>query len=141
MEMFIDSLPWFVIGYLLTSAMDALHTTFNIHVRKIPNTGKDGIAEAYDRTRKYHPIYNLILFAYASWLFLRGEPYLTAGLALQAGIIWMILDAILDMLLGVVLKHPFAKSWEEFYLKDQPWITLSYLAVLISPMLGYVLAR
>ena len=141
MEIFINSLPWFVIGYLLTSLMDALHTVFNAQVRKIPNIRENGIAEAYERTRKYHPIYNLILFSYASWLFLRGEAYSTPGIALQAGLIWLVLDVIIDMLLGVLIKHPFAKSWKDYYLKSQPWITLSYLAVLISPMLGYVLVR
>ena len=141
MEIFLDSLPWFIIGYLLASAMDALHTTFNIYVRKIPNTSQNGMSEAYERTRKYHPIYNLILFSYASWLFLRGELYLTAGIALQTGFIWLVLDALLDMLLGVVIKHPFAKSWKDYYIGDQPWVTLSYLAVLLAPMLGYVMTR
>ena len=141
MEILVNSLPWFVIGYLLTSAMDALHTLFNVQIRKIPNIRENGIAEAYERTRKYHPIYNLILLAYTSWLFLRGEAYVTLGISIQVGFIWLVLDMVLDMLLGVLIKHPFAKSWKDYYIKSQPWITLSYLAVLIAPMLGYVLAR
>jgi TctA family transporter len=51
-------------------------------------------------------------------------------------------SVLIDFLAFVLIPHPFAFTFHEFYVDYQPWITLVYVAIYLSPWLaGYMLAR
>ena len=139
MEELSQSSLWFASAYLLVLVIGVLHTTFNVHVMRLPVRNEKGLGEAYSRTRRYHPIYNLIVYSYTGWLFMRATPYSSGMLAIRTGIIWALLAAICDMIFGVLIKHPFSQNFRQFYIEYQPWLALSYLAVFIGPLIGFAL--
>ena len=141
MEIISESFLYFIAGYLLVLLVGALHTVFNVHVMRLPARDGEKMGEAYIRTRRYHPIYNLILFSYVGWLFMRAMPYSTGILGIWTGVIWTLMAAVLDLVLAVLIHHPFRQSFREFYINYQPWLGLSYLAILIGPLIGYVFVR
>jgi hypothetical protein len=99
---------------------------------------KNGMGEGYEKTKPWHPLYNIILFSVFGWLYMRGlsEPRLAD--ALITGAIWAGVCIIFDVIGWVIVKHPWSLSFKEFYIDYQPWITLIYLAILIGPVIGYL---
>jgi hypothetical protein len=102
---------------------------------------KDGMGEAYEKTKPWHPLYNIILFSLFGFLFMRGFP--TAGIsdALITGCIWAAICIVFDVFGWVIIKHPWSLTFKGFYVDYQPWITLIYLAIFLGPVVGYFLSK
>ena len=89
------------------------------------------------KTKPWHPLYNIILFSLFGWLYMNGltEPSLTE--ALITGAIWAGICIVFDVFGWVLIKHPWSLSFKEFYVDYQPWITLIYIAIFAGPLVGY----
>lgn len=91
----------------------------------------------YAKTLPYHPLYNILIwpiFAYIYFSMVSPE-----NLWLEAGILsisWGLITIIVDVFAWVLIKHPWSMSWKEMYLDYQPWLTLIYLSIFISPFIG-----
>jgi hypothetical protein len=59
--------------------------------------------------------------------------------ALYLGLIWSILIIVLDLIGWVIIQHPYTLSFYQFYIEAQPWITIVYIAVFVSPFIGMFL--
>lgn len=138
MQHFGWSMAMFWICYLLVTCVGIGHTVFNIYVLHMKPMDEHGMGEGYEKTKPWHPLYNIILFTVFGWLYLRGIPEPTMAVALVTGGIWAAICIVFDVFGWVLIKHPWSLSFREFYVDYQPWITLIYLAIFLGPVIGYM---
>jgi hypothetical protein len=87
-------------------------------------------------TLPYHPLLNLFWLPFA-WMYLRGFALETRGQeAIRLGIFWVVICILIDLIGWILIPHPWAMTFKEFYLDYQPWITLVYLVIFFSPIVA-----
>ncbi|HEX2952939.1 MAG TPA: hypothetical protein VHR47_03025 [Bacillota bacterium] len=136
------SMLWFWSAYMLVTLVGIGHTCFNWFVLKMDEDTKPPIKSMYDiksyaATVKYHPLYNIILWPVFSYLYLimtqPNDPWFEA---LILGLSWSAITIVFDVVAWVLIKHPWSMRWKEMYVDYQPWISLIYLSIFISPFIG-----
>lgn len=135
---FYYSMLLFWICYFIVTIIGILHTIFNIAVLKMGSM-KDGpgMGEGYEKTKPWHPLYNIILFPIFGYLYMSSLTGPTFMDALIMGIIWVVICIIVDLIGWVLIKHPWSLTFREFYVDYQPWISLVYIAIFLGPIIGY----
>lgn len=134
------ALIWFLVGFVLVNALKILHTIlssrkkFNRYSQKdIPVSAY--YKQAYFNTLKFQPFYYVIVWLTCSYIYF--TTHISNNLftdALFTGISWWALTAIAEMLIWVLVNHKMNLTWKEMYLQSQPWISLTYYSVLVSPL-------
>lgn len=73
---------------------------------------ENSMGEGYEKTKPWHPLYNIILFSLFGWLYMNGltEPSLTE--ALITGAIWAGICIVFDVFGWVLVKHPWSLSFK-----------------------------
>ncbi len=132
------SMLWFWLAYIIVTLIGIGHTIFNITVLHM-KTMKDGpgMGEGYEKTKPWHPLYNIVIFSLFGWLYMRGLKNPALSDALITGAIWAWICIVFDVFGWVLIKHPWSLSFREFYIDYQPWIMLIYLAIFLGPLVGY----
>lgn len=128
---------WFWICYIVVNAVGIMHTTFNIYVRKMGSMDAKGMGEGYEKTKPWHPLYNIVLFSVFGYLYLNGLQTPSLKDAIITGGVWTGICMFVDLVGWVIIKHPWSLSFKEFYVDYQPWISLIYLAIFLGPTIGY----
>ena len=139
MENFGRSMLMFWISYAIVTLIGIAHTVFNIYVLHMKPKDEHSMGEGYEKTKPWHPLYNIVLFTLFGWLYLRGIPNPTWADALATGGIWAAICIVFDVFGWVLIKHPWSLNFREFYIDYQPWITLIYLAIFLGPVIGFYL--
>ena len=131
------SMLWFWVAYIVVTLIGIGHTIFNITVLHMKSM-KDGpgMGEGYEKTKPWHPLYNIVVFSLFGWLYMRGLKNPALSDALITGAIWAWICIVFDVFGWVPIKHPWSLSFREFYIDYQPWITLIYLAIFLGPLVG-----
>ena len=140
MQHFGFSMLWFWVAYIIVTLIGVLHTIFNIYVLHLKPMDKESMGEGYERTKPWHPLYNIIIFTLFGFIYMNGLANPTIGEALVTGAIWVGICIVFDVFGWVIIKHPWSLTFKQFYVEYQPWITLIYIAIFIGPTLGYLLA-
>ena len=68
------SMLWFWICYFLVTLVGVLHTVFNIYVLHMKPMDEHGMGEGYEKTKPWHPLYNIILFSLFGYVYMSGLP-------------------------------------------------------------------
>lgn len=137
MQNFGFSMLWFWTAYIIVTIIGMLHTIFNIYVLKMKPKDKNGMGEGYEKTKPWHPLYNIVLFSLFGWLYMRGLANSNITEALITGAIWAGICIIFDLIGWVMIKHPWSLTFKQFYIEYQPWITFIYLAIFLGPLIGF----
>ena len=142
MRSFGMSMLWFWIAYIVVTLIGIGHTIYNITVLHMKSM-KDGpgMGEGYERTKPWHPLYNIVIFSLFGWLYMRGLADPTIADALTCGAIWAGICIVFDLIGWVLIRHPWSLTFREFYVDYQPWISLIYLAIFLGPLIGFWLCR
>ena len=82
------SMLWFWICYVLVTLVGIGHTVFNIYVLHMKPMDSESMGEAYERTKPWHPLYNIILFSAFGFLYMKGLPQPALEEALITGGLW-----------------------------------------------------
>ena len=132
------SMLWFWLAYIIVTLIGIGHTVFNITVLHMKSM-KDGpgMGEGYEKTKPWHPLYNIVAFSLFGWLYMRGLENPAMADALLTGAIWAGICIVFDLIGWVLVKHPWSLSFREFYVDYQPWISLIYLAIFLGPLAGF----
>jgi hypothetical protein len=99
-----------------------------------PQTYKPG----YFESLPFHPLYTIIIWSLFAYLCYRiaNTGKIQWKVALSLGLSWSIFNMFFDLIAWVLIKHPYALTFYEFYVKSQPWITIAYVAIFVSPFIG-----
>ena len=139
MENFGYSMLYFWLSYIVVTLIGIRHTIFNIYVLHMSPMDDKGMGEGYEKTKPWHPLYNIVLFSLFGWMYLQTLSAPTLTDALLTGLIWAGICIVFDVFGWVLIKHPWSLSFREFYIDYQPWITLIYLAIFLGPVIAYIL--
>lgn len=130
------------VGYLVVTLVGIGHTCFNWLVLGM-GTMADGPIntmydiEAYAATVPWHPLYNIILWPMFAYLYFKAaRPDDVWKTAFKVGGLWALITIVFDVFGWVLIPHPWAMTWKEMYIDYQPWITLIYLTIFISPFIA-----
>lgn len=134
------SILWFFIAYTLVTWVGILHTIFNIKVLHMKSMKESsGMGEGYEKTKPWHPLYNIIIFPIFGLIYMKGLTEPSINNALITGAFWAGIAIIGDLVGWVLIKHPWRLTFKEFYVDYQPWITLIYIAIFLGPIIGFIL--
>ena len=98
-----------------------------------------GMGEGYEKTKPWHPIYNIVVFSLFGYLYINGLKNPSMLDALMTGMIWTIICIVFDAFGWVIIKHTWSLSFKEFYIDYQPWISLIYIAIFLGPVIGFLI--
>jgi hypothetical protein len=87
-------------------------------------------------TLPYEPLMNLAIWMACARLYFGKriqQPKLYKE-ALVLGVLWLIIALPVDFICFVIIPNPISLSAHDFYVGQFPWIYLTYLAVLLSPL-------
>ena len=136
------SLLCFFIGYVVITWIGFLHTVFNIkvlHMKSMKESGGKGkgLGEAYNKTKPWHPLYNLIILPFFAFLYFKSLGTVEFSNVVATSILWGTSAIVIDLVGWVLIKHPLSLTFRRFYIEYQPWITLVYLMMYVSPFIAY----
>jgi len=139
-----SSLLYFFIGYIVITWIGFLHTVFNIkvlHMKSMKESGGKGkgLGEAYNKTKPWHPIYNLIILPIFAYMYFKSLDTITLANVIETSILWGTSAIVIDLVGWVLIKHPLSLTFKRFYIEYQPWITLVYIIMYASPFITYIL--
>ena len=130
---------WFLVAYTVVTWIGILHTIFNIKVLHMKSMKESkGMGEGYEKTKPWHPLYNIVIFPIFGYLYMKGIADPTMSEALITGAIWTGICIVADLVGWVLVKHPWRLTFKQFYVEYQPWITLIYIAIFLGPVIGYL---
>ena len=132
------SMLWFWTAYILVTIVGVLHTIFNIYVLHMKPMDQNSMGEGYEKTKPWHPLYNIVLFSLFGWLYMQGLDTPTFQDAIFNGLIWAGICILFDVFGWVLIKHPWSLTFKQFYVEYQPWISLIYLAIFLGPIVGFL---
>ena len=130
------------LAYAIVTLIGVLHTIFNITVLHMKSM-KDGpgMGEGYEKTKPWHPLYNIIIFPIFAWLYLNSLANITLNEVALTAAVWLSITLVVDLVGWVIIKHPWSLTFKEFYVDYQPWITLIYLTIFVSPFIAYLILQ
>ncbi|MBU3192208.1 hypothetical protein K9O30_22525 [Clostridium bowmanii] len=135
------SMLWFWSAYVFVTLVGIGHTCFNWKVLKMENK-VEKVSSMYDivpyaKTVPFHALYNIIIWPIFSYIyFLQVNPLNIWKEALVLGTSWALITIIFDVFGWVIIKHPWRMTFKEMYVDYQPWITLIYISIFISPFIA-----
>lgn len=133
---------WFWIAYFIVTDIGVLHTIFNIKVLHMKSMKESpGMGEGYEKTKPWHPLYNVVIFPIFAYLYLHGLEIVTLTEVMATSLIWGTITVVFDLFGWVLIKHPWSLTFREFYIDYQPWITLIYITIYASPFIAYGFMR
>lgn len=138
MQDFGMSMLWFWISYVIVTILGILHTVFNIYVLQMNPMDENGMGEGYEKTKPWHPLYNIIFFSIFGWFYMNNLSVPSLLEALMTGLIWVGICIVVDIIGWVMIKHPWSLSYKEFYVDYQPWISLIYISIFAGPIIGFL---
>lgn len=141
MQDFGRSMLMFWLSYIIVTCVGITHTIFNIYVLHMKPMDDNSMGEAYEKTKPWHPLYNIILFSLFGWLYMRGLADTTFLEAVLTGGVWSGICIVFDVFSWVIIKHPWSLTFRGFYVEYQPWITLIYIAIFLGPVVGFLFVR
>jgi len=131
---------YLMIAYWIVTILGILLTIFFAAIFHPPTPEELGVpvtqAPAYLMTLPYHPLLNLLIWPLFGWWYLSSLSPQVSRMreALRLGAYWTVITIVVDLLGWVLIPHIWRMTFKEFYVDYQPWITLIYLVIFLSPI-------
>jgi hypothetical protein len=114
-------------------------------IYKLPSYQELGVGlfedPAFVMTVPWHLLINLLVWVFFGYLYLKKRK--AAGhLRQEAGYLgafWLVIAMLVDVIFFVLIPSPFSLTARQFYIEYQPWISITYLIVFISPLISFVI--
>src|ERR1700681_680078 len=133
------------LAYWIVTALGILLTiVFAVTLRPFSSVAVPMLqVPAYVMSVPFHPLLNLLVWPVFGWLYLRrSTPNSERQMeALRLGLFWFVATAVIDLFGWVLVPHPWHMTLDQFYVGYQPWISLIYLVIFISPILAAQVGR
>ncbi len=140
---FKKALLYFVYSYIIVTILASGISVIVAFVLNLPSYKELGITmsddPAFRMTFPYHLLIYLICWTFYGYIYLRkrmNDKFILRE-AVYLGSFWLALALPLDLFVWVLIKHPYSLIFHELYIEYQPWISMTYLIVLISPVISY----
>lgn len=98
---------YYWLAYIIVTLIGIFHTIFNIKFLKMKSMkNSPGMGEGYEKTKPWHPLYNIIIFTFFSYLYLSLFESPSIKIVILMSIIWGSITIIFDLIGWVLIKHP-----------------------------------
>ncbi|XVX19688.1 hypothetical protein ACQP1U_15500 [Actinomycetota bacterium] len=135
----VRTLVWWLIGYLVVSTVNGI-LTLGLGMLLEGEHGEAAYDIAYGRTRVAHMLVGVAGWTWAALRLRRslGHTAHAATSTLAVVGIWVAISVIVDAVLfvGLLADTPAGAPADVFYLDNQPWTSLYYVAVAAGPLLA-----
>ena len=140
---FLNNARFWILNAMVLDCIHHCHinwnASFNIYVLHMKPMDKESMGEGYEKTKPWHPLYNIVIFTVFGFIYMNGLSNPTIAEAFITGAICVSICIVFDVFGWVIIKHPWSLTFKQFYIEYQPWITLIYVAIFIGPILGFLL--
>lgn len=133
----------FVWAYIIVTILAYSISIMAAIIFKLPSYQDLGVSlfedPAFVMTVPYHLLINLLVWTLFSYWCLRKQNLSEYGLKdiFYLSTLWLVLALIVDFVCFVLIKTPLSLTPHQFYVEYQPWISITYLLVFISPFVSY----
>lgn len=87
-----------------------------------------------------HVVMNLGVWVGFSWMYLKkNKPAMVVDAIFTMAFTWLINAVIWDIVRQVSIPTPYRITWSAYWGEQQPWSTLSYVAIFAAPFIGHFL--
>jgi hypothetical protein len=130
------AIPIFLLAYVgvtIVAAAASILVDVLLHALSASSSLQD---LGFQLTLPYEPLMNLAIWMACAGLYFgkrTSQPHLYKE-ALALGALWLVIALPVDFVCFVMIPNPISLSAHDFYLGQFPWIYLTYLAVLLSPL-------
>jgi len=102
-------------------------------------------APSFTATVPYHVLIMLLIWPAFAWVYFRKRQQQDrereSKEALRLSFFWLAAAMVVDFVCFVLIKHAWSFTPYEFYVEYQPWISLIYLSIFLSPLIYLGLLR
>jgi hypothetical protein len=95
------------------------------------------------KTVPYHLLINLLVWTLCSYAYFKRakdkKPDFQAAIYLS--FLWLVLAMLVDLTAFVLIKSPVSLTPHQFYIEYQPWISITYLILFVSPLISYAILK
>lgn len=130
----------FIVAFILTSIVNSAFTLSFQAIVRLPSADEIGQSwlndPAYQATVPWHALIAVVIFtSTALWLNHRAA---SPGQIWRIGLAWMLTSMTIDAIIyvGILGSTRWGLPPSEFYIGNQPWITLTYLGLLVAPFIA-----
>ena len=78
---------------------------------------KESMGEGYEKTKPWHPLYNIVIFTVFGFVYMNELSNPTITEALITGVVWAAICIVFDVFGWVVVKHPWSLTFKQFYVE------------------------
>jgi len=140
---------YFLVAYVLVSVLAASLTIAYGAINHSPDPHELGVgmlqAPAFVATVPYHVVIMLLVWPLFAWMYFRNRRPRSASeesrQTLLLAILWLISAMVVDFVGFVLIKNAWSMTPHELYVEYQPWITLIYFAIFLSPWIRLAFSR
>ncbi|WCM27396.1 hypothetical protein NDN01_00195 [Sphingomonas sp. QA11] len=127
----------FIIAYLLTNIVNSAVTLSYQAIVRLPSADEIGLSwlkdPAYQATVPWHALISFVIFVCtALWL----NHHHAKASAWRVGSAWALTAIVIDAIVyvGILGSTRWGLPPSDYYIGNQPWITLTYLGLLLAPV-------
>lgn len=137
---FTKAVLYLLTAYFVTTIFGALLSIVLGYALGLPSYIEAGVkpsqSPAYKVTEPFQPVLCLIFYSLMAYRNLRrvSKEELREA-AFRLGYVGLIGSILIDFVSFVLIPHPYSFTPQEFYIGYQPWITVIYAAIFLSPLL------
>ncbi len=145
---FTRALVLFFVAYIIVTILAVATTVTYGMVFKMPEAspGQSALqAPVFVATVPYHVLIMLIVWPVFAWIYFKKpeqkNPLLQSEETWYLAFLWLISAMVVDFVGFVLIKSPYSLTPHEFYVIYQPWISLIYIAIFLSPLIRLWFSR
>jgi hypothetical protein len=137
---FTRALVLFFIAYVIVTILATAISVIYAIIYKTPPP-VPGItvlkSASFIATVPYHVVLMFVIWPLFAWIYyknpIRKIASLQSGEIWQLSFCWLVAAMLVDFVGFVLIRHPYSLTPHEFYIDYQPWISLIYCAIFLSP--------
>lgn len=142
------ALIYFLVAYVIVTILaTAVSVLYGIvYSSPQPELGVSLLkAPSFTATVPYHVLIMLLVWPAFAWMYFRKRQprnrHSELREALRLSFFWLAAAMIVDFVCFVLIKHAWSFTPYEFYVEYQPWISLIYISIFLSPLICLCLLR
>lgn len=143
---FKKTILYLLAAYFITTLFGALLSIVLGYTLGLPSYVEAGVkpsqSPAYKVTEPFQPVLCLMVYSFFAYRHLRGMAKENLRYeALRLSTVGLIGSIAIDLVSFVLIPHPYAFTFTEFYVGYQPWISIIYAVIFFSPLLAMFAMR
>ncbi len=145
----VPALIYFLVAYVVVTVLAAGLTMTYGAINHSPDPQQLGFsmleAPAFVATVPYHVLIMLLIWPLFAWLYFRkrrpASSQLESKQTLLLATLWLVSAMVVDFVGFVLIKNSWSMTPRQLYVDYQPWITLIYISIFLSPWIRLWLSR